>query len=121
MDRKYQVFKQNYELIQRHNSGQGYVLGVNQFSDMTEEEFLEVYGKGLLERPAVSHKLGGSWGNDDQEYQEYDEKGRYHCRHDDELHDYFDYNDYNYIDNNLKTCGSSVNWVTAGKVGPVKQ
>jgi hypothetical protein len=64
---------------------------------MTEEEFLQSYGKGLLESEATRHRL--RWGEEEsEEYREYDERGRYHCRHDDELHDYFDYNDYQYID-----------------------
>jgi hypothetical protein len=51
---------------------------------------------------------------------EIDEEGRYHCRHDDELHDYFDYQDYEWIDKNLKTCGADINWVAQGKVGKPK-
>ena len=54
------------------------------------------------------------------EYKEYDEKGRYQCRHDEELHDYFDYQDYEYIDDELKTCGDHVNWVEKGKVSDPK-
>jgi hypothetical protein len=84
---------------------------------MTEGEFLETYGKGLLEG-RHSLQVGQS---STEEYVEYDERGRYHCRHDDELHDYFEYNDYEYIDDSLKSCGNEVNWLAQGKVGKVKQ
>ena len=84
---------------------------------MTEGEFLDTYGKGLLEG-RHSLQVGQS---STEEYVEYDERGRYHCRHDDELHDYFDYNDYEYIDDSLKSCGNEVNWLAQGKVGKVKQ
>ena len=86
-------------------------FGINQFSDMNEHEFLSVYGKGLL----------GSTDDEQQEYKEFDENGRYICRHDDELHNYFDYQDYEYIDTKLKTCGNAIDWVAKGKVGAPKQ
>jgi len=114
---RYQAFRENYLAIQKHEGRTGYTLGVNQFSDMTEEEFLDTYGRGLLEWR--EHSLRSS--STTEEYVEYDERGRYHCRHDDELHDYFDYNDYRYIDESLKSCGTEVNWLTQGKVGKVKQ
>jgi len=114
---RYQAFRENYLAIQKHEARIGYTLGVNQFSDMTEEEFLDTYGRGLLEWR--EHSLRSS--STTEEYVEYDERGRYHCRHDDELHDYFDYNDYRYIDESLKSCGTEVNWLTQGKVGKVKQ
>lgn len=86
---------------------------------MSEEEWLEIYGKGLKEEESKI-KLRGSqqWWNDDGPY---DEKGRWICNHDEEGHNYFDYNDYKYIDNELKHCGASVDWVKKGKVGTPKQ
>ena len=112
---RYQAFRENYLAIQKHEGREGYTLGVNQFSDMTEGEFLDTYGRGLHE----GRRLSSSSTSD--EYVEYDERGRYHCRHDDELHDYFDYNDYGYIDESLKSCGTEVDWLAMGKVGKVKQ
>lgn len=112
---KFEIFKLNYELISKHNLDNSFEMGINEFSDLTEHEFLEIYGKSLLEhtsKPLLMQR--------EEDYKEYDEKGRYHCRHDDELHDYFDYNDYDYIDEKLKTCGTQVNWVTQGKVTPPK-
>lgn len=114
---RYQAFRENYLAIQKHEGRTGYTLGVNQFSDMTEGEFMDTYGRGLLE--GRRHSLRSYSAT--EEYVEYDERGRYHCRHDDELHDYFDYNDYRYIDESLKSCGTEVNWLTQGKVGKVKQ
>lgn len=89
---------------------------MNQFADMTEEEFLEVYGKGLHEGRKVT--LGTKAWDDGAEY---DENGRFVDRHDEDMHNYFDYNDYAYIDDTLKTCGSSIDWVKKGKVGKPKQ
>ena len=53
---------------------------------------------------------------------ERDEKGRYiDTRHEEDEHNYYDYNDYKYIDEELETCGTEVNWITTGKVGEPKQ
>ena len=44
---KFQVFSQNYRRVKAHNespANHSYKLGINKFSDMTEEEFLEMYG-----------------------------------------------------------------------------
>ena len=39
--RRYNIFKANVESIETHNSqGSSYTRGVNQFSDLTEEEFM---------------------------------------------------------------------------------
>lgn len=107
---RFQIFKENYEKIVTHNSQQkGYTLGVNRFSDMSEEEFVSIYGKlkeednsdnsefkPLLGRP---HRYNT---NTDEEQKkptvEMNYEGRYKCKHDDEQHHFFDYNDYNYMD-----------------------
>ena len=43
---KYRIFKDNYIRIKQHNerNSVSYRLGINQFTDMTEDEFLDVYG-----------------------------------------------------------------------------
>jgi hypothetical protein len=91
---------------------------------MTEQEFLEVYGKGLSEpdkspsKRLVENPSNKAW----EDGAERDEKGRYiDSRHDDEEHNYYDYNDYKFVDEELETCGTEVNWVALGKVGTPKQ
>ena len=90
-------------------------MGINQFSDISELEFLEVYGKSVLgnDKPILKQTINENEGD-------YDEKGRYICKHDDELHNFFDYNDYKYIDTQLKRCGNQIDWVKLGKVSPPK-
>ncbi len=113
--RRFKVFKENMAKIKAHNSRSSFKLGLNRFSDMTEEEFLETYGKGLAIKPVL--KSDHPWDDEAQ----YDENGRYIDRHDAEQHNYFDYNDYKYIDETLEHCGKEVNWVKEGKVSPPKQ
>ena len=45
-NQKYEVFKANYEKIKRHNerSDVPFVMSVNQFTDMTTEEFDKLLG-----------------------------------------------------------------------------
>jgi hypothetical protein len=95
-------------------------MGVNQFSDLNEEEWLAIYGKGLHEAKKTKRLLlKTEWLDDEGPY---DEKGRYMCRHDEEMHNFFDYNDYKYIDDELKHCNlPSVDWIKHGKVGVPKQ
>jgi len=46
--KRYSVFKDNYETIVRHNNGNStWTMGVNQFSDLTAEEFEALYLRGL--------------------------------------------------------------------------
>lgn len=43
---RFQVFKQNYLKVKEHNTQSkknSYKLGINRFSDLTEEEFLRIY------------------------------------------------------------------------------
>ena len=43
---KYAVFAKNYVKVEEHNAmNLSYKLGINAFSDMSEEEFLSMYGK----------------------------------------------------------------------------
>jgi len=45
---RYAIFKQNYETIVAHNNGNfTWTMGVNQFSDLTAEEFEAIYLTGL--------------------------------------------------------------------------
>jgi len=45
---RYAIFKQNYESIVAHNNGNSsWTMGVNQFSDLTAEEFEAIYLTGL--------------------------------------------------------------------------
>lgn len=51
---RYKTFRANHSRVQAHNSrSRGFKLGLNRFSDMSEEEFLEVYGKGLSSKPIL--------------------------------------------------------------------
>mmetsp|Transcript_1454 Transcript_1454/g.959 ORF Transcript_1454/g.959 Transcript_1454/m.959 type:complete len:101 (+) Transcript_1454:222-524(+) len=45
---RFETFKRNFEEIVRHNEENPYVKkGVNQFADMTEEEFDQYFHRGL--------------------------------------------------------------------------
>jgi len=45
---RFNIFKQNYDVMLRHNAGNSsWSMGINQFSDMSEEEFASVYLTGL--------------------------------------------------------------------------
>lgn len=98
-------------------------MGINHFSDMSEAEFLEIYGKGLINDPEQDKRHKRLQQSIYRDPDDYDEKGRYKCRHDNEGHNYFDYNDYSYIDNNLTHINppKEVNWVAKGMVTPPKQ
>jgi C1A family cysteine protease len=50
LEKRFDVFKQNLKEIFEHNSlvDKNYTLGVNQFTDLTPEEFKEQYAGGLL-------------------------------------------------------------------------
>jgi Cathepsin propeptide inhibitor domain (I29) len=43
---RFDIFSRNYDRIQEHNSlsGERFQMGINQFSDMTEEEFSQRLG-----------------------------------------------------------------------------
>ena len=114
---RFSNFKSTFRKVSEHNkqNGSGFKLGINRFADITEDEFLETYGKGLKERPLLGAMNTWDDGAD------YDEQGRYIDDHDSMDHNYFDYNDYHYIDEKLKVCSKDVNWVKEGKVGKPKQ
>jgi C1A family cysteine protease len=45
MGSRFQTFSANYDRVQAHNSlDNAFKMGVNRFSDMTEEEFTSMYG-----------------------------------------------------------------------------
>jgi len=47
-ERKYQTFKDNLDFIKNFNSTEkGFTVGINEFTDMTNEEFRAVYGRGI--------------------------------------------------------------------------
>ncbi|CDW81043.1 cysteine protease [Stylonychia lemnae] len=136
---KYEVFKQNYKKMQEHNDQQkGYELGINKFSDMTEEEFLSVFAKLKEDNDEIEHLKNRKYKlearphhfntNSKNETQENPNveipkeiqiqpvnKDRYHCNHDEESHYFFNYNDYDYIDS-LPKC-KSADWIKKGMVG----
>jgi hypothetical protein len=46
---RFGIFKNNYDIMLRHNAANHtWYMGVNQFTDMTEEEFTKTYLSGLL-------------------------------------------------------------------------
>jgi hypothetical protein len=51
MSQRFEVFKQNYEVIEAHNRlgyAVPFTMGVNQFTDMTDEEFeKEIISNGI--------------------------------------------------------------------------
>ena len=61
--RRFGIFVSNLEAIATHNKGNTFKKGVNQFSDMTLEEFSEHYGKAALpqrEKKASKARLGST-------------------------------------------------------------
>lgn len=52
---RFEVFSQNYDAVQAHNSaGERYQMGINQFSDMTLQEFSSMYGvSGLVQKQST--------------------------------------------------------------------
>jgi KDEL-tailed cysteine endopeptidase len=49
LERRFQIFRENLRSILSHNAelGQNFTLGVNQFTDLTTEEFKTLYASGL--------------------------------------------------------------------------
>lgn len=63
LEARFTVFRENMKTIQEHNSGlHNYTLGVNAFSDLTEEEFKEKYVGGYknLGKTSCSKFMGSS-------------------------------------------------------------
>lgn len=95
--KKYEVFKKNYIEMVTHNMGEApYKLGINKFSDFSDEE-LEARHTGGLKLPK---RLQAKEENSFEPIPLTDKK---------QLREKF----------NLKTAPTSVNWVTAGKVSAV--
>ena len=63
LNSRFEVFSQTYDKVKEHNSAQieRFQMGINAFSDMTEEEFANHYGrKGVLKstrRPQLRQSL----------------------------------------------------------------
>ncbi len=58
LNTRYTIFSENYDKIQEHNSApiERFTMGVNQFTDMTEEEFSKHYGqKGVQKKNLKQH------------------------------------------------------------------
>jgi len=54
---KYNVFKANFEAINKHNQGNNsYTLGVNEFADLTSEEFKNIMGFRPIQRDFIRSK-----------------------------------------------------------------
>ena len=53
IDNRYNIFKHNYDSITKHNAdpSRGFEKAINQFADMTEEEFEARYLSSILEIP----------------------------------------------------------------------
>jgi hypothetical protein len=45
---KFKVFKNNYIKIFKHNKDQQFKMEINKFSDLNEDEFLEIYGNPMM-------------------------------------------------------------------------
>lgn len=57
MNSKFQIFSKNYKAIKEHNSqGHDYEMGVNQYTDLTIEEFTELYHKEGLAMPTPEQR-----------------------------------------------------------------
>ena len=56
---RYSMFRENYIQVKNHNEGDNpFQMGINQFSDMNEEEFVDtVIGKGLIVPKGRSEKI----------------------------------------------------------------
>jgi C1A family cysteine protease len=50
LEERFDIFRSNYRLIQQHNSDitQNFTLGVNQFADLTNDEFRTRYTSGIV-------------------------------------------------------------------------
>ncbi|ESQ33376.1 hypothetical protein EUTSA_v10007931mg [Eutrema salsugineum] len=59
-ERRFKVFKDNLKLIEEHNSNPNrtYELGLNQFSDLTADEFSSYLLGGKMEKTSVSADIG---------------------------------------------------------------
>ena len=45
-DQRFQIFSENHDMITSHNEKEtGYKMGHNLFSDLSEDEFLEIYAQ----------------------------------------------------------------------------
>ncbi|KAG7559589.1 Papain-like cysteine peptidase superfamily [Arabidopsis thaliana x Arabidopsis arenosa] len=55
-ERRFMVFKDNLKLIETHNlvSNRTYELGLNQFADLTDDEYQSIYLGGKVERTSLS-------------------------------------------------------------------
>jgi len=54
MMKRFEIFQQNWQIIQSHNPSVGYSLGLNQFADLTTEEFRSIYLKNPISPSARS-------------------------------------------------------------------
>ena len=59
LNTRYEIFAKNFEMIKTHNANEEkhYEMGVNKFTDMTHEEFLEHYHKHGLKMPTEEQRL----------------------------------------------------------------
>ena len=49
LNSRFETFSQNFDKVKEHNKAERFQMGINGFSDMTEEEFSARYGtKGVL-------------------------------------------------------------------------
>lgn len=59
-DDKFEVFQQNLRFIENHNAKEemSFKMGINQFSDLTEQEFLDMYAiEKEVKQPPSEHML----------------------------------------------------------------
>jgi hypothetical protein len=59
LNSRFEIFAQNYEAIKAHNANPDshFEMGLNKFSDMTHEEFLQHYHASGLQFPTEEKRL----------------------------------------------------------------
>ena len=63
IEERYGIFRDNMEKISQHNSrGLNFTMSMNQFGDMTEEEFSNYYRINNFQLPSVGSSLLGGYG-----------------------------------------------------------
>ncbi|XP_010427118.1 PREDICTED: probable cysteine protease RDL3 [Camelina sativa] len=116
-ERRFMVFKDNLELIEKHNSVPNltYELGLNQFADLTDDEFQDIYLGGKTKKTSLS--LDWEW----------DTTNRYRYEEGDSLPDEVDWRERGAVVERVKNqyqfsnCGGCWAFSAAGAVESINQ